>query len=468
MYIGWGLEPLSLHSPTSIPGTSELIAFLGPLSLPHSRLNKTKMASDSTLRDSRPASPSPGFWADSLIYPDESVVGTPADFMSPLPSRIHSPVCFTPSPELSPRSPIFSPTSPRYSPTSPPHSYSPRSPVWSPHYQSTELLPPVQEPPQPLPILKGFSHDLFIPGCRADILICTSDDVDLYAHESVLKLVSPEIREKLQTTSYRPGAGERLCVAFARNGSAIRILLEYIYPHTAVQIKDFKALDEGLDVARTYEVGGLRKLLRGLMRMEGSSVHVSADPVRAYSIACTYGLGEEARMAARLAVGKVDFRKQRQPDVGDSDRMDTDEGSGGALQELQQRGVSTEHAFALMQKQFAWECVLTDVLLRTSHPYNTLFLNEQEEVSLVCIDCQGGFPGGLVEWQRIWAERVHSFLLCTPFEECTDLFRPRCVAEIWDRGCEKCMVRLMRNQELFDDWMSRVWRVLRRSWLSIF
>lgn len=321
---------------------------------------------------------------------------------------------------------------------------------------------------------------MFFPEWRADVLICTSDGVDLYAHELILKLVSPEIREKLRTASLRPGAEERLCVAFARTGSVTRILLEHIYPHTTVQIKDFDALGEGLDVARTYEVGGLSELLKGMMRIEGSSVHVSADPVRAYSIARTYGMGEEARMAARLAVGKVDFRKQRQSNIGDSDHMDTDGGSGGALEELQQRGVGIEHAYALMQKQFAWECVLTDVLLRTSHPDSSLFLTEEEAAVLVCADCRAKItraphdtgrydsPVGLVEWQRTWAERVHSLLLCTPFEECRDLFRPGCVVEIWDQGCEGCMVRLMKSQDLFDDWMSRVWRVLRRSWLTIF
>lgn len=348
-----------------------------------------------------------------------------------------------------------------------PRSYSPRSPVWSPNFPPTEL------PPVPL---SDFSSEKFVE--EPDALVCTSDGVDLYAHQSILKLASSELRQKVESAALLPRSGGRVCVPFARTGSAVRTLLKYIYPHTTVNIESFEELLDGLDMAKKYKVDGLREMLRGLMRMEGSCVNLRVDPMRAYGIACTYGLEEEAKLAARLAVGKVDFRKQRSTEAGSSDGMDAD--SAGVLQELHQKGVSLEHAFLLMQKQLSWECALTDVLLRSSHPDSILFLEKEEALVLVCGDCEAkaahpqhvidryDFPVGLVEWQRIWAERVHSLLLSRPFDECRDLFRPECVVEIWDQGCEECMVRLMRNYDELDDWLSRVWRALNRNWLRIF
>ncbi|KAG8736788.1 hypothetical protein FRC10_008950 [Ceratobasidium sp. 414] len=315
----------------------------------------------------------------------------------------------------------------------------------------THLCPPPSAPPHRL---QDFEHTNFLPGHPADLLITTRDLTVLLAHQAMLSFAS----DKLAGLVKFGQSGRALSIHLDEPSGAVRTMLEWIYPHTSMHVGDFDALDTALAISKTYDLGTMHDALRGLLDQSNSPVHVSVDPIRAYSLAIIHGLTSHAREAARLAVGKVDFRKE------------------GLLEEFTKSGVSVECAFRLAQKQFAWECALADVLLRTSVPGDKMVLTEEESQVLVCGECASCAPGredaegplGMVGWQRIWAEKVYERLICTPLDECAYLFRPDYIPRIWREGCERCLVRLMGNQDMLDDWMSRVCRVLNRQWIDIF
>ncbi|KAG9090430.1 hypothetical protein FRC07_012111 [Ceratobasidium sp. 392] len=218
-----------------------------------------------------------------------------------------------------------------------------------------------------------------------------------------------------------------------------------------MRIPNFDVLDEALAIADEYKLGAMRDALGTLMTQKDSPVYINKDPIRAYGIATRRGLDLKAQEAARQTVGKVDFKR------------------GYLLGELRKRGVSVESAFALAQKHFAWESALADVLLRS---VEALILEEEEWKVLVCAECvswkEVDGPAGLVEWQRNWIDRVYERLVCTPLDDCAYMFRPEYVARVWDEGCERCMIRLMRSQDPLDEWMARVWSRLQGEWEDIF
>ncbi|KAG9088262.1 hypothetical protein FS749_002319 [Ceratobasidium sp. UAMH 11750] len=289
----------------------------------------------------------------------------------------------------------------------------------------------------------------FLPGYLADLAIHTRDSKTLFAHRAVLAFASGPLANLIH-------ASPNGMISFGGESSgAVRALLEWVYPHTSMRIADFDALDGALGMAEKYQLGAMRDALRGLVYQPSSAVNIRLHPVQAYGIAISHGFTSEAREAARLAVGKVDFRRE------------------GVLEELKSMGVGAEGAFRLMQRQLAWESVLADVLLGSSRPScSELILEEREWNALVCPKCaswdEDNGPTEMVQWQRIWAEKVYERLVCTPLQDCAYVFRPDYVTRSWSEGCERCMIRLMRNQGVLDDWMGRVWEVLNQKWDGIF
>ncbi|KAG8736787.1 hypothetical protein FRC10_008949 [Ceratobasidium sp. 414] len=317
--------------------------------------------------------------------------------------------------------------------------YSPQSCVFSPHSLTSIFSPGT---PEWIPAdLKDFEHPHFM-GRLADLTIHTRDSETFFAHRVVLLFASNKLENLV-----RAAVLDEIHLQDESSG-AVRSLLEWVYPHTSMHIPSFDALDAALSIAKKYQLDAMRDALRTMLRQPDSPVNLRKDPILAYSIVTTHGLTSDAQEAARLAVGAVDFRRPR------------------VLEELTERGVSVECAFRLAQKQFAWECALADGLLRTSTSSGeNLILEEWEWKRLVCAECtswdEDEGPMGMVQWQRNWAERVYERLLCTPLE---DYY----VTRVWNEGCERCMIRLMRDQDMLDAWMSRVWKMVNRKWEEIF
>ncbi|KAG9073703.1 hypothetical protein FRC06_011194 [Ceratobasidium sp. 370] len=336
-------------------------------------------------------------------------------------------------------------------------SYSPTS-LFTP--ANTDILSPVFSPrscifspgtPEWIPAeLKDFEHPYFLMRrLKADLAIHTRDSQTLFAHRVMLSFAS----DKLESLVHAAVAG----VVHLQDepSGAVRALLEWVYPHTSMHIANFGALDAALSIAKKYQLDAMRDALRSMLRQPKSPVNIRKDPILAYSVATAHGLSLDAQEAARLAVGVVDFRRM------------------GVLEELTGRGVSVESAFRLAQGQFAWECALADGLLRTSTSSGeALILEEREWKRLVCAECaswdEDEGPTGMVQWQRNWAERAYERLICTPLEDCAYLFRPDYATRVWNEGCERCMIRLMLDQDTLDDWMSRVWHMMNRKWEEIF
>ncbi|KAG9119502.1 hypothetical protein FRC07_005448 [Ceratobasidium sp. 392] len=307
--------------------------------------------------------------------------------------------------------------------------------------------PPVECPPPsslspspPPPNWSQIEHINLLPSRPADLRIITRDHTVFLAQRAVLSFAS----DKLACLAYSHNLGGLTPIHLDEPTCAVRAMLEWIYPHTSMHIEDFDTLDAAFTISKTYDLDAMRRVLRDLLNQPDSLVNMRADPIRAYSLATSHGFIANAREAAQLAVGRVDFRKE------------------WMLDELKERGVSVECAFRLVQYQFAWESALADVLLRLAG--DEMGLGEEERKVLACSEC----VTGVTVWQRAWGERVYLKLICTPFEECDYLFRPGYLTRIWDEGCEQCMVKIMRNQEALDDWLSRVHKVLRRKWEDIY
>ncbi|KAG8736786.1 hypothetical protein FRC10_008948 [Ceratobasidium sp. 414] len=227
-----------------------------------------------------------------------------------------------------------------------------------------------------------FKHSNFLFGRPTDLVIHTRDLETFFAHRAVLAFTSEKlaslVRASVNGVIYLP---EEL-------PGAVCALLEW---------------------PKKYQLDAMRDALLSMLRQPGSPVNISAHPVRTYGLATSHGLASEAQGAARLAVGKIDFRKE------------------GELEELGSMGVSAVAAFWLMQRQLAWESALMDVLPGASTPscYSVaLTLEEREWEVLVCAKCiswdKDDVPTGMVQWQRNWAERVYERLVCTPLKDwCT-------------------------------------------------
>ncbi|KAG8697698.1 hypothetical protein FRC09_007705 [Ceratobasidium sp. 395] len=307
---------------------------------------------------------------------------------------------------------------------------------------------PSSSSPSPPPEVE---HVNLLPGRPADLRITTRGPVVFLAHSAILAFASDKLAHVVGS---HLNFGGLTPVHLHESPEAVRAVLEWVYPHTSMRIEDFDTLEVALNISNKYDLDAMHSVLRDLLL----TVFLHKDPIRVYSLATTHGFTALAREAARLSLGKVDFRRE------------------GMLEELKAGGVSVECAFRLVQYQFAWESALADVLLRTCSVGGEMLLTEEESGLLVCGECASRALGWedaegpleVVGWQRLWAERVYLRLICTPFEECDDLFCPDYLSRVWDEGCEQCMVRLMRSQDALDDWLSRVRRVLSKRWTDIY
>ncbi|KAG8713269.1 hypothetical protein FRC09_018909 [Ceratobasidium sp. 395] len=340
------------------------------------------------------------------------------------------------SPIFPPSSPIsfspYLPGSPGYTPIqTPPDSYwMPRSPAYSPRSPDVSQCD--------------------LEYTEGDLCIFTQDRTKFVVYRTLLELASIKLAHLVKTSF-----NDRVELWDDESPRAFRALLDWIYPQKLMHIPDYDTLYEALAIAKRYHLGAMRDALRSLLTQPDSAVNICNNPIRAYSIATTHALPSEARKAAQLALGKVDFRRD------------------GALDDLKSRGVSVECAFKLAQRQFAWECALADCLLRANTVNGEeLVLEEKEWKLLVCAECvswdEADRPAGLVGWQRSWIERVYERLICTPLDDCAYMFRPEYVTRVWDEGCERCMVRLMRHQRVLDGWMQKMWEMLESKWAAIF
>ncbi|KAG9079776.1 hypothetical protein FRC06_007483, partial [Ceratobasidium sp. 370] len=230
---------------------------------------------------------------------------------------------------------------------------------------STTMCSPGREVAHPLPSLPppspDFEHANLLPSRPADLLITTRDLTVLLAHQAMLAFASDKLANLLEFDQ----PARLRSIHLDQSSGAVRTMLEWIYPHTSMSVGNFDALDAALAISKAYDLGAMHDALRGLLDQPNSPVHISVDPIRAYSLATTHGFTSYAQEAARLAIGKVDFRKE------------------GLLEEFKTRGVSVECAFRLGQRQFAWESALADILLRTSVPSDKMVLTEEESQVLV-------------------------------------------------------------------------------------
>ncbi|KAG9077320.1 hypothetical protein FS749_010804 [Ceratobasidium sp. UAMH 11750] len=144
---------------------------------------------------------------------------------------------------------------------------------------------PLPSSPSPPRRLQDFVHINFLPGHPADLLITTRDLTVLLAHRAILTFASDKLANLV-----KPGQpGRILSVHLDEPPRAVRTMLEWIYPHTSMFIGTFDALDAALAISKAYDLGAMHDALRGLLDQSNSPVHISVDPIQAYSLATAHG-----------------------------------------------------------------------------------------------------------------------------------------------------------------------------------
>ncbi|QRW10944.1 hypothetical protein RhiLY_09943 [Ceratobasidium sp. AG-Ba] len=319
------------------------------------------------------------------------------------------------------------------------------------------IYSPASSPsPSPPPSdLKDFEYIGFLPGYPADLVILTRDESERwFAHRDILKFAKSEELVRLFRS---PSTTVYLDVP----SGAVRTLLEWVYPHTSMHITTFNALDAAFFISIVYKLDAMRDSLRALFDQPDCPVRISVDPICAYSVASKYGFRFDAREAAKLAIGAMDFM------------------APGALEKMARKGVSPECAFRLVQRQLAWERVLGNVLLKMPIEVDdvwacdlTTWVSDEDLRLMACGECveraEAGSLVRMADWQRRWAAGVHRRLACTPFEKCDNMFQVDYVARGFFRRCEGCLVHVIRNPQAAERWVKKIWKALRESWMQIF
>lgn len=151
---------------------------------------------------------------------------------------------------------------------------------------STELVP--SAPPEAL------SDDV-----SADTIIISSDEVRFRVHRHILSNASPIFDDmfSIPTPSPHPGiTGDDLpVVPMMEPCTVVEQLLRFCYPSLNGAVQDFKMLRQLFAAADKYDMKGVNAQLCYILRYQ----FLDKEPFRAYSLACIYGLEEEAKLAAK-------------------------------------------------------------------------------------------------------------------------------------------------------------------------
>ncbi|OBZ72475.1 GDP-mannose 3,5-epimerase 1 [Grifola frondosa] len=140
------------------------------------------------------------------------------------------------------------------------------------------------------------AHDLDIPTQSADIIIRSSDGIDIHAHTIVLSIASQKLARVLRESSRHVATAGLPVAVFPENSRVLWSLLRFCYPFIAPEL-DYCDVAEVLEAAKKYEVPRAIDLAR-----KRWTKYVRAEPLRAYFVAFARGWVNEVKEAAKYAV----------------------------------------------------------------------------------------------------------------------------------------------------------------------
>ena len=117
---------------------------------------------------------------------------------------------------------------------------------------------------------------------------------DFRVHKSFLSFSSPVLKDIFTAQPPKPALDSIDTVDVECSPEPLQIVLRYIYPSLpSPVINDLTVLSEALVLADQYEIDVARSRLRASF-----GGFIDADPLRAYAIACRFGLVDEMRVAS--------------------------------------------------------------------------------------------------------------------------------------------------------------------------
>ncbi|KAH9951148.1 hypothetical protein B0H21DRAFT_888504 [Amylocystis lapponica] len=159
-------------------------------------------------------------------------------------------------------------------------------------------------------------HPFNLP--NADAILCSSNAVNFRVHRMILAMASPVLEEKLAHTSLFTGDGSEApqetnagqtglpIVYLPESSRTILVLLQIYYPFNDPELNDTQDIITILTVAEKY---GMKKAVRSLKALAMSTLDMKSEPLQAYLIAIRLGMREQAIVAARYTLERVDLNK---------------------------------------------------------------------------------------------------------------------------------------------------------------
>ncbi|KZT04004.1 uncharacterized protein LAESUDRAFT_814392 [Laetiporus sulphureus 93-53] len=145
---------------------------------------------------------------------------------------------------------------------------------------------------------------------NADVILRTSDQVDFHVHKAILGFASPFFEDMFElpqpsqadeAQSTCPDTGLPI-VEVTEDSETLDLLLRLCYPIDDPLLDKHKPLGRLLNTAMKYQMQRVVTQLLGVLK-----AMVPRDPLRAYFIACSASLEDEAHSAAIAFSGTLDY-----------------------------------------------------------------------------------------------------------------------------------------------------------------
>lgn len=148
------------------------------------------------------------------------------------------------------------------------------------------------------PVNEGFT-------AGGDLILRSSDTVEFSVHSLFLSVASSVLSAMITVNGTRQNL-----VEVTEKAELVALMLKFIYPLLPPTVSSFQQLSDALGVAEKYKLEAMKLLLRKQMVSPNEPISISADPLRAWTVAAYHGLPEETDAAMSLA-SKNDMISQK-------------------------------------------------------------------------------------------------------------------------------------------------------------
>ncbi|PSR86944.1 hypothetical protein PHLCEN_2v5292 [Hermanssonia centrifuga] len=137
---------------------------------------------------------------------------------------------------------------------------------------------------------------------KADVILCTSDDVQFYVWAIILAEASHVFRDMFSLPQPTTSSGTPIIV-LSEDSETLDVLLRLCYPVRDPSLTDLTMLGKVWEAARKYELDEGAEIIANAVRS-----FLSTRPLHVFAIACGLGVEEESRLAAEAWKASETFK----------------------------------------------------------------------------------------------------------------------------------------------------------------